>query len=112
MFDNSDGFFSGQGMCTNNPECSENKDEGPVPPGIYDMERTNKYGGSYWLKEGIYDRQICKLGFGRCEFFLHKGARSLGCITANKNNSDTMKQWENLMNVLDSETSNTMVVQP
>jgi hypothetical protein len=45
------------------------------------MVPTDKYGGSWWLKEGVVTRQVCKLGVGRCEFFLHLGSMSLGCIT-------------------------------
>jgi len=115
IFDYSDGFFSGQqGKCQDNPDCSDNKSEGPIPPGTYDMVRSDHYGGSFWLKDGnIFTRQICKrYGYGRCEFYLHKGFRSLGCITAFKGNKDTMVNWDNLMNMLNSEITNTMIVKP
>jgi hypothetical protein len=111
FFDYQDGFFSGdEGICRDNPQCSENKDEGPTPPGIYEMVKSNKYGGSYWLKENILDRQLCKSGIGRCQFYLHKGHISHGCITANIDKPDTMKQWDYLMNKLENESNNTMIV--
>ncbi len=104
--------FSGQGGDRNNPDSTGNKSSGPVPTGEYNMVRSDKYGGSYWLQESWTDRQLCKLGVGRCEFFMHEGTVSEGCITAYKHDPEVKNQWERLMNMLDSESKNTMVVVP
>jgi len=43
--------FSGFGECANNPLCAEEENTGPVPPGNYDLIATEKYGGSWFLKQ-------------------------------------------------------------
>lgn len=107
-----DNVFSGTGPDRNNIDSIDNYRSGPVPPGTYDMIRTGKYGGSYWLKEGWLDRQFCKAGLGRCEFYMHKGSISEGCITASNRDPGTMDQWDDLMEMLDGEDNNTMTVTP
>ena len=106
------GVFSGNAECENNPSCSSIKDRGPTPPGTYDMVSSEKYGGSWWLKQGFWTRQFCKLGFGRCEFFFHEGTISAGCITVNKNNQDARNQFKKIQDLLRTETNNTMTVTP
>ncbi len=76
------------------------------------MEKSSKFGGSFWLKESFLDRQLCKLGYGRCEFFLHEGTYSAGCITVDKNNSDVMDKFDRIRDFLNGETDNTMTVEP
>jgi len=105
-----DNVFSGRGACMNNPACIETKDEGPTPPGTYQMIRSEKYGGSWWLKENFITRQICTLGYGRCQFYLHIGYYSKGCITVNANNTDAVHKFNELKCLLDSELSNKMTV--
>ncbi len=76
------------------------------------MEPSTKFGGSWWLKEPWLTRQLCKVGMGRCEFFLHGGTVSLGCITVNKMDPIAMEQWDNLKKLLNRESTNRMVVVP
>ncbi|MET1257601.1 tlde1 domain-containing protein, partial [Aliikangiella maris] len=105
--------FSGKGKDMNDPSRTDNKNTGPIPPGKYEMEWSAKYGGSYWLKEGWLAAQLCsRLGWGRCEFFLHKGNDSDGCITVDPDNSEAMKQFNDLMDMLSKESKNTMEVTP
>jgi RHS repeat-associated protein len=89
-----DGVFSGGGLlgqdkpeCANNPSCTGERFEGPVPPGTYPLIPSDKFGGSYWLEDGWWARQICKLKLGRCGFFLHQGTLSYGCVTVLKGNN-------------------------
>ena len=107
-----DGIFPDQCKYKDHPECIDKKDIGPVQPGDYDMIPSDKYGGSYWLKEGFFKRQLCKRGYGRCEFFFHEGYYSKGCITVNKNNSKAMEEFNNLKEILQKNSNNTMTVVP
>ena len=107
-----DGIFPAQCKYKDHPECIDKKDVGPVQPGDYDMIPSDKYGGSYWLKEGFFKRQLCNLGYGRCGFFFHEGSRSKGCITVNKNNSKTMEEFNKLKEILQKDSNNTMTVVP
>ena len=106
------GVFSGQGECKNNPDCADEKDRGPTPPGTYEMIPSDKYGRSWWLKEGFFTRQLCKLGVGRCEFYFHKGTYSQGCITMDKNNESAMEKFVKIKKLLRRDTNNTMTVIP
>jgi hypothetical protein len=74
------------------------------------MVPSSKYGGSWWLKEGWFARQLCKLGIGRCEFFLHLGTVTLGCITVDKFNPIAVEQFERLRKVLGRDPKNTLEV--
>jgi hypothetical protein len=108
------GVFSGQGKCRNQPSCAGKKDEGPIPPGEYEMEYSTKYGGSWWLKDGNQmTRKLCKdLDIGRCEFFLHAGSVSIGCVTLQKTDPKVMQQFENVKKILKHDPKNTMTVIP
>ncbi|MFO0775965.1 MAG: RHS repeat-associated core domain-containing protein [Nitrospiraceae bacterium] len=106
------GIFSGLGECRNNVQCAAERDRGPTPPGVYEMVPTDKYGGSYWLKEGWFSRQLCKMGFGRCEFFLHAGMFSRGCITADKTDPIATSQYGDLKQLLSRDPSNVLEVTP
>jgi RHS repeat-associated protein len=106
------GLFSGFGGCRNNPECIGNRSEGPIPPGDYEMIPSDKYGGSWWLKEKFLTRQLCKLGMGRCEFFFHRGTFSEGCITAEGHNSRTSGQFERIRRILRGDSRNRLTVEP
>ena len=75
------------------------------------MVLSEKDGVSYWLDEGYLNRLLCRLG-GRCEFFLHKGTYSQGCITVDKNNAAASKQFDALMGLLEGDAPNTMTVKP
>jgi RHS repeat-associated protein len=107
-----DGVFSGEaGRCRDNPDCADDKNQGPIPPGSYDMVPSEKYGGSWWLKEDWLQRQLCQyLDIGRCEFFLHEGGRSLGCITADRTNPTASERFGKLKELLRKDPSNSLEV--
>lgn len=107
-----DGVFSGQQECKDNPDCADEKSKGPTPPGIYEMIPSEKYGGSWWLKEGFFTRQFCKLGIGRCEFFFHEGTISEGCITVDRTNENARKKFNEIKKILRIDPTNTMTVVP
>jgi RHS repeat-associated protein len=106
-----EGIFSGGGLlgsgdskCTNNPECSDKPFTGPVPPGDYGLEPSSKFGGSFWIKENWISRQLCKLRLNRCEFFLHRGTLSNGCITVLKgNNLPNTDRFGTIKNFIDGD---------
>jgi RHS repeat-associated protein len=106
-----DGVFSGMGDCRNDPNCAAKKDRGPVPPGDYELVPSTKYGGSWWLKEGWLTRQLCKLGFGRCEFFLHLGTVTLGCITVDRNNPLAVDLFNRLRDLLNADPKSRITVE-
>lgn len=102
-----DGVFSGIGGCTNNMSCVDNADEGPIPPGRYNMNEDNRPGHEkFWRLEP--NPKIpgwkCMLGLARCGFEFHPGSVSLGCITADQTRDDTMQQYNNVNNLLQSES--------
>jgi hypothetical protein len=107
-----EGVLSGMGECRDNPQCADSIDEGPVPPGEYDMVPSNMYGGSWWLDEGRLRRIPWKFGIGRAEFFLHLGTRSKGCITVEKTDVEATKDFRKLRLVLNLDPKNTLSVQP
>jgi Protein of unknown function (DUF2778) len=107
------GNNSGGEQCQDNRKCADKKGVGPTPPGTYDMVQSAKYGGSWWLKEGFATRQLCtKLGIGRCEFYLHRGGRSNGCITVDEFDPAGADSFGQINNLLKSESKNTMRVSP
>jgi hypothetical protein len=108
------GVLSGLGAeCQDNPKCADRPDIGPVPPGSYDMIASEKYGGSWWLKQGIVKEWSCRLGIGRCEFFLHLGyGLSQGCITVIQTNPVAKRQFESIRDILRRDSKNTLTVIP
>jgi RHS repeat-associated protein len=109
------GVFSGvPGQCRNNPDCADNKDEGPIPPGNYKMNQDDREGNEgFWRLEP--DPPIpgwkCRLGVNRCGFMLHPGTVSLGCITADPTNKKTMRQYDRVDRLLQRENgANTLTV--
>ncbi len=109
------GVFSGASKrCRDNPDCADNKDEGPIPPGNYKMNQDDREGNEgFWRLEP--DPPIsgwkCRLGLNRCGFMLHPGTASLGCITANSKNTETMHQYGRIDRLLRKEKSaNTLTV--
>ncbi|MEM9101708.1 MAG: RHS repeat-associated core domain-containing protein [Pseudomonadota bacterium] len=104
--------FSGAGEDRNNPNSVNNKLSGPIPPGVYEMVTSEKYGGSFWLRENWFQRQLClHLGKGRCGFFLHKGTLSDGCINVNKMDENAMQEWDRMSDMLSKERDNWLEVQ-
>jgi RHS repeat-associated protein len=104
--------FSGKQECKNNPECVDQEDKGPIPPGSYNMVAVENYGGSYWLDEGSAQRLGCSLGYGRCEFFLHSGSRSNGCITVREEDQATKDSWRRMKEIVGDQAEDTMTVVP
>lgn len=104
------GVFSGEGEHRNNIRSTMVRDKGPIPTGFYNMEFSTMYGGSFLLKSNIYQRLSHRLGVARGQFYLHKGSISHGCITVDKNNETSMRQWEELINMLTGEQRNTLTV--
>jgi uncharacterized protein RhaS with RHS repeats len=95
--------------CANNMSCVDLPDVGPIVPGNYNMNRDDRPGHEgFWRLEP--NPKIpgwkCRLGLERCGFELHPGGTSLGCITADKKNSDVMKQYQNVNNLLNQENGN------
>ncbi|NUO77958.1 MAG: DUF2778 domain-containing protein [Lysobacter sp.] len=106
------GVFSGNGEYRDDLNSQVVKNFGPIPVGIYQMVRSEKYEGSYLLKGNDYMRLSYRLDVARGEFYLHKGTISLGCITIDKRNSMLMEQWEELFNALGAESRNILSVSP
>ena len=111
------GVFSGQpGKCRNNPDCAQNASEGPIPMGDYKMNKDDRPGHEgFWRLEpnpptpGL----LCRLGLSRCGFMLHPGGVSLGCITVDKKNDKSMKDYGDLNKLLHKENGfNTLTVSP
>jgi RHS repeat-associated protein len=103
------GVWSGVGPCTNDPECVNNNDIGPIVPRNYKMNQDNRPGHEgFWRLEP--DPKIsgwkCRLGLERCGFELHPGSISLGCITADKKNPSTMDQYKGINDLLQRENGN------
>ena len=100
------GVWSGIGSCANNPSCSNFHDVGPIVPGKYDMNQDDRPGHeSFWRLEP--NPKIpgwkCYAGLERCGFELHPGGTSLGCITTDKTNSDSMSQYNRINDLLSRE---------
>jgi len=113
-----DGVFSGQGECRDQPtdECIDDKYDGPIPPGNYNMNEDNRPGHENWTRlepsPSIPGWKV-RLGLVRGGFAFHLGSRSLGCINANKNNPDTANNFQNLHNLVRKERGqNTLTVKP
>lgn len=113
-----DGVFSGQGECRDQPtdECIDDKDDGPIPPGNYNMNEDNRPGHENWIrlepKPKIPGWKVLS-GLARGGFAFHLGSRSLGCINANKSNPDTVNDFQNLHNLLKKEKGqNILTVKP
>jgi RHS repeat-associated protein len=100
------GVWSGVGRCANNVSCIKVPDIGPIVPGNYKMNRDDRPGHDmFWRLEP--DPKIpgwkCRLGLERCGFELHPGGTSLGCITADKKNPDTMDDYRKVDDLLKRE---------
>ena len=112
------GVFSGVGECRNNNSdpCAKSKDTGPIPQGNYSMNPDDRPGhAGYWRLEP--DPKVSGwayyLGGARGGFMLHPGSVSLGCITSDKHNAGAMSQYNDVNNLLRSESgSNYLKVVP
>ncbi len=109
-----DDVFSGRGSCRDNPKCEFTRNEGPVPPGRYKMNY-------YWEKQGEgHDRfrlepwpndALSRLGrdLSHWRYYglgaqLHRGHYSEGCINAVQDDPGTMQQYDQMFNLLMSES--------
>ena len=115
----SNGVSSGLKQCENESSCSDIKDEGPVPPGTYNIFENQKPGREGWwaLQSTSWipnvSGALCISGLSRCGFNIHLGSYSLGCITFNKNNSSAVQNFQNISNILNSDApNNTLTVYP
>jgi RHS repeat-associated protein len=111
------GVFSGlPGECRNNPSCVNNRDEGPIPMGDYKMNKDDRPGHQgYWRLEPNPPIPGWKyvVGVNRCGFMLHPGGVSLGCITVDRRNDKSMRDYGNLNQLLLRENgTNTLTVTP
>lgn len=64
------------------------------------MKSVDKYGGSWWLDEGIINRRLRNRG----EFYLHEGSISHGCITVNKMNDSGTSKFFKLKRLFDGKS--------
>ncbi|ADW17596.1 YD repeat protein [Desulfobulbus propionicus DSM 2032] len=113
-----EGVFSGQGECQDVPsdECTDDKYNGPIVPGNYNINEDNRPGHNDWFRlepsPKIPGWKVLS-GLERGGFAFHLGSRSAGCINANKNNQETVQQFRNLQNLIKRESgSNTLKVGP
>jgi RHS repeat-associated protein len=101
-----DGVFSGYKACTNNSSCSNDPNDGPIPPGNYNMNEDTRAGHEgFWRLEPDPKVPAWKyyLGLERNGFMLHPGGLSLGCITADKKNKAVMEQYGGINQLLQQE---------
>lgn len=104
-----DGVFSGMGPCRNQSSCSNNKDIGPTQPGEYQMNSDTRPGHELFYRlEPVPHIPGWKVDFGlaRGGFELHPGSISLGCITTDKKDPKAMQQYQQLFQLLQSESGN------
>ena len=107
------GVFSGQEKWRNDPNSTDVYSLGPIPVGNYRMVNSDYAGGSFKLvPKSIWSRLMFLAGAGRGGFYLHKGTRSEGCITADKFNSSSLPQWNIIHGMLMKESSNSLEVVP
>ncbi|MCW5263375.1 DUF2778 domain-containing protein [Verminephrobacter eiseniae] len=110
------GVWSGKKKCINNIDCVDDINSGPIVPGNYNMNRDDRpEKKGFWRLEPnpkIAGWKCCVF-YKRCGFQLHPGGNSLGCITADKKNPDTMEQYRAVNDLLNREDgSNTLKVVP
>jgi RHS repeat-associated protein len=107
---------SGVGPCKDEPACVSIRDTGPIVPGEYRMNRDFRPG-----HEGIYRLEPVpqipgwkvRLGLKRGGFELHPGTRTLGCINVLRTDERAMKQYRELLKLLQAEDSqNYLLVAP
>jgi RHS repeat-associated protein len=97
---------SGLGMCADQPKCSGIYYNGPIPPGKYKINPDNRPGHQNWFR---LEPQPIVPGWEiwkRRGFALHLGTLSLGCINVNKNSPSGVGQFQQLQQLLNSESGN------
>ena len=107
------GVFSGYLSGTNNPNYA-NDYLGPISPGRYNINKDYRpHHEHFWRLEPtpkVHWWQFY-LGLARNGFELHPGSRSIGCITADKTDANTMKQYNDIDELLNRENGyNTLTV--
>lgn len=110
---------SGLGPCVNNPGCAQQVNQGPVPPGSYNVFPNTIPGRQGWWalqsKSWIpgVSGALCRLGLARCGYNLHLGTYSLGCITFPKIDPYAQQDFSSLANLLNADgPDNSLTVVP
>lgn len=110
---------SGGLQCKNNPDCSKEKDVGPVPPGDYFMSPNTKPGKEGWWalqsKNWVpnFSGFVCNELGGRCGFNIHLGSFSEGCITFDIGNAAARSDFSDVSSMLSGDyPSNEIFVIP
>jgi RHS repeat-associated protein len=102
--------FSGVGECKNNKSCIDKKNEGPIPPGCYTMVPHESKPG-FWrlIPDGtvpILSRLRCTFGDARCDFELHPGRRSHGCVTIDSTEISAIETYFDFNRMLQQDAPN------
>jgi RHS repeat-associated protein len=101
------GVFSGARRCKNNRDCIDTKYEGPIPPGCYRMVPHESKPG-FWrlIPDGWSDTdsKLCRLGKKRCDFLMHPGRISWGCVTVDRDNVLAMENYGKINDLLQRES--------
>ena len=96
---------SGLGSCKNNGSCHL-PFLGPIEPGKYQMNKDTRKGHELWYRLEPIPRVpgwAVRLGLQRGGFALHLGSLSEGCINIDKNDPNLRQQFNDLLNMLNSE---------
>jgi uncharacterized protein RhaS with RHS repeats len=110
------GLSSGNGACANSTSAAclnsvfngDPNSGGPVDPGLYQMTYMNRNDGAdrfdlAELPDDWLSRALRTLEGRRKAFQMHRGTISHGCLNANKNDPDAMKQYDQIMQLLMNE---------
>jgi RHS repeat-associated protein len=107
---------SGNGDCKDNPKCADKQFTGPIKPGNYKMNPDTRQGQTdrYRLEpQPPIPGWKVRLFLERGGFELHPGHITLGCINVLKDDPNAMQQYQQLQQLLNSQTgSNFLTVVP
>jgi RHS repeat-associated protein len=111
-----EGLSSGNGGCANNTSAAcldsvfngDPNSGGPVDPGLYQVTYMNRDDGAdrfdlAELSDDWFSRAMRALHGRRKAFQLHRGTISHGCINANKNDPEAVKQFDQIKQLLMNE---------
>jgi len=107
-----DGVDSGTGPCANNPSCADVPNMGPVQPKTYTINPDDKQRPGWWRLESVPPTPGWRVrtGTGRGGFAIHPGTRTVGCINIDKNNSDAMRRYRDIHELLKRDQPNRLFV--
>jgi len=100
------GANSGLSICMDKQKCEGLPFLGPIPPGKYQMNKDLRPGHQTWYRlESIPPVRWWEYytGLRRGGFALHLGTLSEGCINVDKTNPAAAQQYQQLLQLLDSE---------